>query len=280
MRYIANAKINFTLDIKGKREDGYHLIDSVMQSVSLFDIVTVEKADKISVICGDDEISGEKNIAFKAAKEFFLYTKINGGAQINIEKYIPKAAGLGGGSADAAAVIVGLNDLYETALTEEELAHIGLKVGADVPFCIMGGTVRATGIGEILEKLPDFPKKHIVIVKNGEKLSTKEMYEKIDNRKALKSNTEDFIKYLSQGDFSKALENTGNAFKSVCSIQNIEELAKDFNPLSVGLSGSGPSVYAVFSDEISAIKFAKSLSESGLTPYLAEISPFGVKETE
>jgi 4-diphosphocytidyl-2-C-methyl-D-erythritol kinase len=122
MRYIANAKINFTLDIKGKKQDGYHLIDSVMQSVSLSDIVSVEKADEISVICGDDEISGEKNIAFKAAKEFFLYAEINGGARITIEKHIPKAAGLGGGSADAAAVLRGLNELYGEPFSKERLA--------------------------------------------------------------------------------------------------------------------------------------------------------------
>ena len=280
MRYIANAKINFTLDIKGKREDGYHLIDSVMQSVSLFDIVTVEKADKISVICGDDEISGEKNIAFKAAKEFFLYTKINGGAQINIEKYIPKAAGLGGGSADAAVVIVGLNDLYKTALAQEELSDIGLKVGADVPFCIIGGTVRATGIGEILETLPDFPKKHIVIVKNGDKLSTKEIYKKIDEGESLSPKTKDFIKCLSEGEFSKALENTGNAFLSVCDIDNIKTSAKYFEPLCIGLSGSGPSVYAVFEDEKNAKEFANELSLKDLIPYTAEISSFGIKKIE
>lgn len=280
MRYIANAKINFTLDIKGKREDGYHLIDSVMQSVSLSDIVTVEKADKISVVCGDDEITGEKNIAFKAAKEFFEFTGINGGAEITIEKHIPKAAGLGGGSADAAAVVVGLNDLYKTALALKELADIGLKVGADVPFCIAGGTMRATGIGEILETLPHFPKKHIVIVKNGEKLSTKEMYEKIDSGKSLIPKTEDFIKCLLEGEFENALKNTGNAFLGVCSIDNIKELAKDFSPLCVGLSGSGPSVYAIFDCQKSAKEFADHLSRNNLTPYLAEISAFGIKGTE
>ena len=280
MRYIANAKINFTLDIKGKRQDGYHLIDSVMQSVSLSDIVSVEKADEISVICGDDEISGEKNIAFKAAKEFFLYAEINGGARITIEKHIPKAAGLGGGSADAAAVIVALNNLYKTDLTDKQLMEIGLKVGADVPFCIAGGTMRATGIGEILEALPDFQNRHIVIVKNGEKLSTKEMYEKIDGGANLSPLTENFIECLLAGEFDKALKNTGNAFLSVCSIQNIKDLAKDFSPLCVGLSGSGPSVYTVFNDKASAKEFAKRLSINGLIPYLAELSPFGVKETE
>ncbi len=280
MRYIANAKINFTLDIKGKREDGYHLIDSVMQSVSLFDIVEVNKGEKISVNCGDDEISGEKNIAYKAAKEFFEFTGVEGGAFITIEKHIPNAAGLGGGGADAAAVIVGLNDLYKTELTDKQLMEIGLKVGADVPFCIMGGTMRAMGIGEILEPLPDFPKKHIVIAKNGEKLSTKEMYEKIDNGALLRDKTEDFINFLYKGDFKNALKNTGNAFLSVCSVENIKELSENLSPLCIGLSGSGPSVYAVFSDKVSAKEFAEKLSEVGLIPYLAEISRFGVKETE
>ncbi|MBQ8203014.1 MAG: 4-(cytidine 5'-diphospho)-2-C-methyl-D-erythritol kinase [Clostridia bacterium] len=280
MKLIANAKINFTLDIKGKREDGYHLIDSVMQSVSLADTVTLEKADEITVTCSDSEIMGEDNIAFKAAKEFFDFSKISGGADIYIEKHIPKAAGLGGGSADAAAVIVGLNSLYEAGLKLDALCKIGLKVGADVPFCIMGGTVRATGIGEILEELPAFPERHLVIVKNGRKLSTKAMYEKIDSIEENFDHTEKFVKELSLCNCNKALQYTGNSFEAVCKIDNMKQIAAEFNPVTVGLSGSGPSVFFVLENDEIASALAKKLFHLGFEPHIAKTQSYGIKKTE
>lgn len=279
-KLVANAKINFTLDIKGKREDGYHLIDSVMQSVSLYDTVNIEKSEEISVSCSDGEISGESNIAFKAAKEFFAFVKINGGAHIFIEKRIPKAAGLGGGSADAAAVIVGLDKIYKTELSAEKLCEIGLKVGADVPFCIMGGTVRATGIGEILNPLPNFLKGNIVIVKNGEKLSTKAMYEKIDNMEKIPSYTDKFIENHIKGETEKALKNCGNAFETACKIDNIKNIALEFSPICISLSGSGPSVFAVFKEKENAVEFSKRLSKIGFEPYLTATTDVGIKEFE
>lgn len=279
-KLVANAKINFTLDIKGKRDDGYHLIDSVMQSVSLYDTVNIEKSEEISVSCSDGEISGESNIAFKAAKEFFDFVKINGGADIFIEKRIPKAAGLGGGSADAAAVIVGLDKIYKTELSTEKLCEIGLKVGADVPFCIKGGTVRATGIGEILNPLPNFLKGNIVIVKNGEKLSTKAMYEKIDNMEKMPSYTDKFIENHIKGETEKALKNCGNAFENVCKIDNIKNIALEFSPICISLSGSGPSVFAVFKEKENAVEFSKRLSKIGFEPYLTATTDVGIKEFE
>lgn len=279
-KLVANAKINFTLDIKGKRDDGYHLIDSVMQSVSLYDTVNIEKSEEISVSCSDGEISGESNIAFKAAKEFFAFVKIEGGAHIFIEKRIPKAAGLGGGSADAAAVIVGLDKIYKTELSAEKLCEIGLKVGADVPFCIMGGTVRATGIGEILNPLPNFLKGNIVIVKNGEKLSTKAMYEKIDNMEKMPSYTDKFIENHIKGETEKALKNCGNAFETVCKIDNIKNIALEFSPICISLSGSGPSVFAVFKEKENAVEFSKRLSKIGFEPYLTATTDVGIKEFE
>ena len=157
MKVKACAKINLTLDIVGKRCDGYHLIDSVFQSVSIFDELCVEKGDGITVKCSVGSIDNKDNIVCKAAEKFFENTKINGGAAIEIKKNIPLAAGLGGGSADAAAVIVALDRLYETKLSNEQICSIGLSVGADVPFCTVGGTARVGGIGEIVEKLPDIP---------------------------------------------------------------------------------------------------------------------------
>ncbi|MBP0959505.1 MAG: 4-(cytidine 5'-diphospho)-2-C-methyl-D-erythritol kinase, partial [Oscillospiraceae bacterium] len=150
----ANAKINLGLDIVGIRDDGYHLLKTVMQSVSLYDIIALEKANDISVICSDETLPcGEQNLAFKAAKLFFEETKIVGGVKISIEKNIPSQAGLGGGSADAAGTIFALNKLYNADLSDEKLCEIGEKVGSDVPFCIVGGTKLCEGIGERLTSL-------------------------------------------------------------------------------------------------------------------------------
>ena len=180
MKIKANAKINLTLDVLGKRDDGYHLIDSVFQSVSLGDIVTVNKCDVIRVDCTDSTICDESNIAYKAAKMLKDEFNLPGGISIQLKKVIPVAAGMAGGSSDAAAVLVALNKLYETNLSEDELCEIGLSVGADVPFCIIGGTARVGGIGEKMEKLPDMPQCAIIIIKHGQKLSTADMYRQVD----------------------------------------------------------------------------------------------------
>ena len=139
MKIKANAKINLSLKITGKREDGYHLIDTVMHSVSLFDELEINKADSINLRCDESDIPQEKNIAFKAASLFFERTRLQGGADIVLKKNIPFPAGLGGGSADAAAVLLALNKLYNANLSQEALCQMALKLGADVPFFINGG---------------------------------------------------------------------------------------------------------------------------------------------
>ncbi|MBQ2302617.1 MAG: 4-(cytidine 5'-diphospho)-2-C-methyl-D-erythritol kinase, partial [Oscillospiraceae bacterium] len=141
----APAKINLFLDIVGKLPNGYHEIKSVMQTVDLFDYVKVEKADKITVDCNNNAPEGESNIALKAAKLFFERAEIESGAKISIDKRIPMQAGMAGGSADAAAVLFGLNKIFDEPLSMEELCEIGAKCGADVPFSIMGGTMAAEG---------------------------------------------------------------------------------------------------------------------------------------
>ena len=178
----ANAKINLSLYIKGKREDGYHYIDTVMQSVNLFDTLKLKKADKITLKCSKRELSGEDNLGYKAAELFFGETKISGGASIYIKKRIPEAAGLGGGSADAAAVLLGLNKLYNSGLSNEKMEEMAASLGADVPFFIKGGTQRSTGIGEVLEALKPFKSGYFVLAKCGTKPSTGEMYRLLDSK--------------------------------------------------------------------------------------------------
>lgn len=277
MKIKAYAKINLTLDICGKRADGYHLLDSVMQSISLYDLITLEKSDKISVTSSISSLSGEENIAYKAAKQFFDAVKINSGAEIFIKKNIPYPAGLGGGSADAAAVICGLNKLYNTSLSNDELCEIGLKVGADVPFCIVGGTARVEGIGEIITPLKPIPKMYFLLAKNGEKASTKEMYYMLDNAKITPEYKTAFaVDAICNSDINGIFQNISNSFASVCGLYNIDELLKGTSPLCVSLSGSGPTVFAVYSDKQSTDNAKKLLECKGIECFIANSVDFAM----
>ena len=275
MKLKANAKINLTLDVLGKREDGYHLIDSVFQSVSLGDTVTVQKADAISLCCTDSTICEQSNIACKAAKSFFDYTGVRGGAKIAIEKHIPLASGMGGGSADAAAVIVALDKLYKTNLTKEQLCEIGLSVGADVPFCIAGGTARVGGIGEQMQKLPDMPDCAILLIKHGKKLSTADMYSRLDAYPQDKFYTQQMVDGINRGDINAVCKNVYNAFSSVCDNERLIEDIKTTNPLAVSLSGSGPTVFAIYKNEDDAKK-ASGLLDTKYKPIIATPDKSGI----
>ncbi len=276
MKLKACAKINLTLDILGKREDGYHIIDSVFQSVSLGDDVIVNKAAFITVSCTDSTICDESNIAYKAAKKFFEYVGITGGADIIIEKHIPLAAGMGGGSADAAAVIVALNRLYETNLSQERLCEIGLSVGADVPFCIMGGTARVGGIGEKMEKLPDMPDCAILLIKHGAKLSTADMYRQVDTYPQDKYYTQSMVDGIENSDLSAVCQNVFNAFSSVCNDEKLTKDIKNTNPLAVSISGSGPTVFAIYENLETANVAKFTLEQKGYSPIVALPSKSGI----
>lgn len=256
----ANAKLNLTLDICGKREDGYHLLDSVMQSISLYDTVKLQISDKISVCCDCKEINGEDNIAYLSAVKFFEYVGISGGVKISISKNIPLSSGMGGGSADAAAVICGLNKLYKTSLNETELCKIGVAVGADLPFCIIGGTARVSGIGEKVEKLCDIPQCYIVVVKAGEKSSTKDMYKKLDGMACLSLNTDEMIKAINNRSIKDISLNCINAFSSVFDYNDIKEVFIKTLPLGVSLSGSGPTVFGIYDGKEKAQRCAELLN--------------------
>ena len=276
MKLKACAKINLTLDVLGKREDGYHIIDSVFQSVSLGDEVDVEKADEIVVSCTDDTISAESNIAYIAAKCFFEYTGICGGANIKIEKHIPLAAGMGGGSADAAAVIVALNSLYDAKLTKEQLCEIGLAVGADVPFCIVGGTARVGGIGEKLQKISDMPSCAILLIKHNSKISTAHMYKQLDEHPQTEHHTQSMVDGVKNGDLNAVCNNVFNAFSKVCNNETLISDIKTTGPMAVSLSGSGPTVFAIY-DNLESTNIAKAaLEQMSYSPIVATPSKVGV----
>ncbi len=242
----APAKINLTLNVTGKRADGYHTISSIMQSVSLSDMVYISKSETgISVDCSDSSIPcGERNIAFKAAREFFSYAGITSGASVKIEKHIPTEAGLGGGSADAAAVIVGLNELFGTRLSLEQLCKIGAKVGADVPFCTVGGTKLCQGIGEVISYVPPLENCFIVIAKGKSGVSTKEAYTKIDS---LEAQAADISSY--DGSIESVKKIGGNIFEQVAENEDVPKLKKlmaDCGAEYTAMSGSGSAVFGLF----------------------------------
>ena len=267
------AKINLTLDIMCRRPDGYHEVDMLMQAVSLYETVTV-KADPLwRGECGDITITCDKegvpcdstNIAYKAAKAFFEYTSIRSHSliEIHIEKKIPFGAGLAGGSADGAAVIVILNRIYDKKLKVDELCAIGEKVGADVPFCIVGGTKRARGIGTTFSKVPKLPKCHILICKPEISVSTAKAYALADSRTGAKfSYTELCTKALYSGSVRNVSDFLHNDFEEVLQldvINSIKSVMLKNKAFGAAMSGSGSAVFGIFLSDKKAEKCAEIL---------------------
>lgn len=269
MKIKANAKINLGLAVCGKRQDGYHLIDTVMQTVCLYDLIEIEKADNIAVTCSNGDIDEKDNIAYKAATMFFSKTGICKGAKIKIQKNIPTCAGMGGGSADAAAVLVGLNSLYSADLSDQELCEMAVKLGADVPFFIKGGCQRAQGIGEILTDYKPLEKGYIVLAKADKKPSTAEMYRVIDNNEAIKVNTEKILEYIEKNDLKGLSQNLSNAFETVWKQSALKEKMSAFSPLAISLTGSGPTWFALYEDLESAKGLFEYLKKENIECYLA-----------
>ncbi len=275
----AAAKINLFLDILGKRPDGYHDLELVMQSVNLYDTVTLETErllqNPIRLICSDPTLpQDESNIAYKAAMAFFQETDLRcSGLTITLEKQIPHAAGLGGGSADAAAVILGLNVLLRTRLTQERLCKIALKVGADVPFCLFGGTLLARGVGEKLASLPPLPDCTILIVKPSVGISTQEAYARYDQsgKQAAQEAVTPLLEALQEGNLPKIGAGLYNAFEAVTDLRVIGRIRKimmNSGALGSLLSGSGSAVFGIFNEEESAAKIAERLEQQGLQTFL------------
>lgn len=257
---IAPAKLNLFLDITGKRSDGYHLVNMVMQSVSLYDEVTVsnESGNEITVVCSAEDIPCDStNTAYIAAQKFFEYAEMEQqGICIKIKKRIPSQAGMAGGSTDAAAVIVALNEMFNTDYSQAELAEIGAEVGADVPFCIYGGTMTAAGIGTILSPLPDMPDCFIVIVKPEIKISTKEAYQKSDEVGYDDCESpQKMIDAVCNGSIQGIGKSLYNKFEEVVDIPEIETIKsymKSFGAVGACLTGSGSAIFGIFEEKSDA----------------------------
>lgn len=251
------AKINLTLDVLGKRDDGYHDVEMIMQTVSLFDLLIIDKtAGGVTVNTNLKYLpSNEKNIAYKAAKLFFEKTGIDGGVRIIIHKNIPVAAGLAGGSGNGAATLCALNLLFNAGLSADELCSMGALLGADVPYCIMGSTRLATGIGEILTPLPPMKRTTALIVKPPINVSTASVYERIDSAPIEKRpDTGKLIDGLREGNTAAVAENLRNVMESVTEamypeIGGIKRKMLLNGALGAAMSGSGPSVFGIFDDD-------------------------------
>lgn len=256
------AKINLTLDVFGKRPNGYHDVEMIMQTVSLYDLVLVDKADDgISISTNLKYLPvNEKNIAYKAAVAFFEYTNTAGGCKIMIHKNIPVAAGLAGGSGNAAAVLCALDKLYNTNLSLDALKTLGATLGADVPYCITGGTALATGIGEVLTPLPDIPKCTILMVKPAISVSTASIYEAIDSIEITqRPDTSAMINAIKAGDITSIAHNLSNVMGTVTEsmhpiVRGIRRKMILNGALGSVMSGSGPTVFGIFPDYETAKK--------------------------
>ena len=260
MRILARAKINWTLDIVGRRADGYHLMDMLMQPVTLADTVNLLPADEITLTTGGTPLlpADEKHLALRAARALARHTGCTKGAAIHVEKRIPVGAGMGGGSADAAAVLAGLNEMWGLGLTLEELEAVGLTLGADVPFCIRGGLTRTTGIGERMENLPCAACFPLVVVQPCEGLSTKEIFTAYHEQPdVLRPDNAAAAEALARGDASALSAALGNVMQPVSEARR-PEIARAIAALTAAgafaarMTGSGSAVFGAFEDAAAA----------------------------
>ncbi|GMG95249.1 4-(cytidine 5'-diphospho)-2-C-methyl-D-erythritol kinase [Tepidimicrobium xylanilyticum] len=251
------AKINLALDILYKRDDGYHEINTIMQQIDLKDRVVIRNKDSgIDIQCNNKDVPIDRNnLVYKAWEKIREKTGINRGVGIIIDKKIPIAAGLAGGSSNGGAVLKGLNLLWDLNLSDEELMEIGKKIGADVPFCIMGGTAWARGIGEKLTKLKGFSGYNILLANVGIPVSTEWVYKNMDLKSIHERiDIEKVIKYMEEGNLLKLGQSIENVMESVVmtkypQVKMVKEDMIKFGALGSLMSGSGPTVFGLFDDE-------------------------------
>lgn len=286
----AAAKVNLMLDILGKTPEGYHTLFMIMQSVGVEDTVTVDLTGKpgtIALTCDNPKIPLDgKNVAWKAAERFFEVSgKENPGISIDIQKRIPSAAGLAGGSADAAAVFVALNRLLDTKYTERELCRMSEKVGADIPFCIQGGTMLAMDIGGVLAALPDLNSCWFVLVKPPLDVSTKEAYAEVDRHFRNMRHLDDsgMLRALVTRDQKRAYRLVGNVFEQVIEVPDrvdIKAYMRGTGAEATCMSGSGPTIFGIFNTKEEAEDCVHILGHKFGEVFLCEPKNRGVEIVE
>lgn len=274
----ARAKINLSIDVINKRSDGYHNIKMLMQSIKLHDIVHIEKKlSDIEIKCNHKWVpQNSDNIAFKAAKLLIDKYNIDSGVRIFIDKKIPICAGLAGGSSNAAAVLVGMNKMFKLNLSNSKLIELGKTIGADIPFCIEGGTMLAEGIGDKLTKMPCLPTTSLILVKPQIGISTKWVYENLKcNDIKVRPNTDLLINALEKKDITKISKNMVNVLEEVIHskypiINEIKNILLELGANGSLMSGSGSTVFGVFNDKKAAKNAFEKIDKSSWQCILTE----------
>lgn len=272
----AFAKINLGLDVVGKLENGYHEVKMVMQTVGIYDELTFGKTDSgIMVTCDTGELPTDgNNLIYKAAKLMMEHYHIKEGVRIHLRKNIPIAAGMAGGSTDAAATMKGMNRLFDLRADLKELMELGVSIGADVPYCILGGTALAEGIGEKLRALPPAPECFLLVAKPDINVSTAYVYQHLDAEGVSSHpDIDGMVQAIEQGSLQGIIERLGNVLENVTVkawpvIDTIKGRMKELGAAGSLMSGSGPTVFGIFVSENTAQKAYKELLAEGLAKQL------------
>lgn len=284
LNFKASAKINLGLDVVRRREDGYHEVKMIMQTISLYDKINLEKTDKKGITLSVDKSflpADETNLAYKAAKLLMDEFDVSEGVHIDMKKHIPIAAGMAGGSADAAAVLYGVNKMFRLGLSIEDLKTRGVKIGADVPYCIMRGTALSEGIGEILTPLPAPPSCKVLVLKPPINVSTKYVYENLHaNELKYHPDIDGMVEAIKNSDLDTMVSKMGNVLETVTVkeypiIQEIKELMMENGAIGSLMSGSGPTVFGLFNDEEKAKSAYLNLKAKDISKqiYLTDFYP-------
>lgn len=269
----AYAKINLGLDVLRRREDGYHEVKMIMQTVDIHDTLTFVKREEPGIVLAvdDQELSTDSdNLIYKAAKLLLEKAGVTQGVEISLQKRIPIAAGMAGGSSDAAATLSGLNALFSLGYSLEELQALGVTLGADIPYCLMGGTALSEGIGEILTRLPAPPQCSLVIAKPDINVSTKFVYENLHaDTLTYHPDIDGMVQAIKAGDLSGITGRLGNVLETVTIreypiIDNIKDVMKKAGAENTLMSGSGPTVFGIFTKEDRAKEAAQQIREQRL----------------
>lgn len=286
MELRALGKINLGLDVLGRRENGYHDVRMVMQTVYLYDLITLEKKEEPGIELATNLSFlpvNENNLAYRAAKLLVDEFQIREGIRITLEKHIPVAAGMAGGSSNAAAVLYGMNRMFSLGPTEEQLMERGVTLGADVPYCILRGTVLAEGIGEILTPLPPLPRCYILLAKPPVNVSTKMVYEKLDSCQIPEHpDIDGLMDGLKNQDLEKVASSMGNVLEKVTIeeypvIDKIKQVMKENGALNAMMSGSGPTVFGIYRERAKARAAAARIREQKLAKQVYVTNVHNVK---
>lgn len=268
----AMAKVNLGLDVVRRLENGYHEVRMIMQTIDLYDELTFEKTESgIQLIVDKEELpADEGNLIYKSAKLIAEHYPLPCGVRITLKKNIPMAAGMAGGSTDAAATFHGLNRLFSLGMDIEEMKQLGVKIGADVPFCMVGGTMLSEGIGEVLTPLSKVPEAYLVIAKPDISVSTKYVYENLHVEKIVHHPDMEKVKAAIQnGRLEEMCAHMENILETVTEtkypvIAQIKEKLKESGAVTALMSGSGPTVFGIFKERSAAEKACEAMRESGL----------------